>query len=194
MTLHICVMYVCSHEKGVYCVCRCHWYDDPVYVGAVVMDDSQSTGTCSCTHPTNLHIKNSLTLKIRCTVCPCEKKYGEFLRGEKFVQETKERNPTFNRLLDELKTVHESKSHDYAEDENVYSNFEFAARYAGVTVDQVFDVLLGIKQARKLNLVKAGKIPKNEPILDTYKDRTVYSGLAASYYIDNKDKEGPGRP
>jgi len=95
------------------------------------------------------------------------------------------RNPTFKKLLDEMLALHERKSHDYANDGNPYSNFEAAARFAHVTVDQVFEVLLGIKYARLWELIRAGKTPNNESIEDTLIDINVYSCLRVSYRRDH---------
>jgi hypothetical protein len=100
------------------------------------------------------------------------------------------RNPYFTRVLDEMEAIHERKNHDYASDSNPFSNFEFAARYAGVTVDQVFAVMQGIKQARILELTSAGKAPNNESLNDSYQDASVYSALRYSYRLWAAD----GRP
>lgn len=91
------------------------------------------------------------------------------------------RNPAFNALLDDMKELHDRKNEDYAGDGNPYSNFEFAAQTAGVTVEQVFRVLIGVKLAR-LNVLRAsGKTPNHESIADTEKDLAVYAALLASY-------------
>ena len=98
------------------------------------------------------------------------------------------RNPLFTQLLTELIELHESKSRDYSEDDNVYSNFEYAARDAGVSVETVFRVLLGIKDARLKNLLDNKKTPNNESIVDTLKDRIVYTGLMACYRLKEGEK------
>ena len=91
-------------------------------------------------------------------------------------------NPKFHALLASMGDTHDAKNADYAEDGNPYSNFEFAAAFAGVTVEQVFDVLIGVKQARLLNLTRPGKEPKHESIADTRLDQAVYVALKASYH------------
>jgi hypothetical protein len=80
-------------------------------------------------------------------------------------------------LLDEMRALHDRKSHDYAEDGNPYSNFEFAAQLAeGFTgVDAVFAVLMGIKLARLRELTAKGKTPNNESIEDTRRDAPALS-------------------
>lgn len=99
------------------------------------------------------------------------------------------RNPKFNALLQHMAELHDRKNSDYAVDGSPYSNFEFAAKYAGVGVDVVFDVLLGIKQARLNALYANGRDPKNESVQDTLIDRAVYAALAASYHMEVKDGE-----
>jgi hypothetical protein len=92
------------------------------------------------------------------------------------------RNPHYLKLIEKIKAVHESKSHDYAKDTNVFSNFEFAAKVAEIftdPVDKVFATLIGIKLARLAEL-RSGKKPKNEPLMDTLEDMTNYSAIWGS--------------
>lgn len=90
------------------------------------------------------------------------------------------KNPHFAALLEKITEIHNKKSNDYAEDNDYYSNFKFAAFVAGVTVDQVFRVMLGIKLAR-LKELKKGKTPNFESIEDTIIDLANYSCIYASY-------------
>lgn len=99
-----------------------------------------------------------------------------------------ERNPHFSMLFAHMQALHDRKSHDYAEDGNVYSNFEWAAieafgeaTYSNVSA--VFDVLIGIKSARLNELQTANKEPNNESILDTMIDELIYRALKLSYYL-----------
>jgi hypothetical protein len=98
------------------------------------------------------------------------------------------RNPEFTTLIEKVKATHESKSHDYASDNNVFSNFEYAAQVAGITVDQVFMTLIGVKLARLIELL-SGKTPKNESIDDTFLDLTCYSAIWGSYRTKLAKKE-----
>ena len=91
------------------------------------------------------------------------------------------RNAKFDQLLAKMGEVHDRKNHDYASDSNPYSNFEEAAAFAGITVDQGFAYLIGIKQARLKELTSKGKEPKNESLADTRLDLAVYAALRASY-------------
>ena len=91
-------------------------------------------------------------------------------------------NPRFDRFIEIAQETHRTKNHDYAEDSNPYSNFEFAAQYAGVPVNTVFDVMIGIKQARLL-VLRRGKSPQNESLQDSEKDLAIYAMLRASYNL-----------
>ena len=84
-------------------------------------------------------------------------------------------------LLAQLATLHAAKSHDYARADNPFSNFEEAAASAGVSVDTVFAVMLGIKQARLKELQGAGKTPRHESVADTQIDLALYAVLRAAY-------------
>lgn len=95
-------------------------------------------------------------------------------------------NPKFHSALAKMAEVHDKKSQDYAHDGNRYSNFEEAAATAGVSVDEVFAVLIGIKLARLRELLSSGKVPNNESIQDTRLDLAVYSVLWLSYHEGEK--------
>lgn len=94
------------------------------------------------------------------------------------------RNETFNSLLDDIKELHNAKNHDYAQDGNPYSNFEFAAlivREFTDPVDQVFATMIGVKLARLGQLMGHGKVPNNESITDSLRDLTTYCGIWTAY-------------
>lgn len=90
-------------------------------------------------------------------------------------------NPHFEQLLADMQRLHERKGHDYARAENPYSNFEEAAAEAGTTVDVVFRVMIGIKNARIRELERSQKSPSNEALIDSYMDRVMYQALQLSY-------------
>src|SRR6185436_13129694 len=95
------------------------------------------------------------------------------------------RNPTFEQCLAKMKEVHERKNSDYSNLKDPYSNFKYAAALAEPftdPVDKVFAVLLGIKLARLAELRKPGRVPKNEPIEDTFLDNSNYSVIWWSYF------------
>jgi hypothetical protein len=94
------------------------------------------------------------------------------------------KNPKFHSLLKQMGETHDRKNNDYAHDGNPYSNFEEAAATAGVSVDQVFAVLIGIKLARLKALMLSGKTPNNESVLDSKLDLSVYAALWTSYGME----------
>lgn len=90
------------------------------------------------------------------------------------------------------------KAEDYADSTNVFSNFENTAMLTGLTVPQVFHVLISIKTER-LRQLMSGKAPNFESMEDTLKDLANYSALwiaweraetAKAVFIDY----GPGMP
>jgi hypothetical protein len=93
------------------------------------------------------------------------------------------KNPRFNSLLREMYELHEKKNHDYAKDGDPYSNFKEAAAAAGCSVDTVFQVLIGIKQARLRELLASGKTAQNESVQDSRMDLAMYAALWASYHL-----------
>jgi hypothetical protein len=102
-------------------------------------------------------------------------------------------NPHFTRLLAEMAALHQRKNHDYASDANPFSNFEFAATHAGLPVLAVFDVMLGIKQARLNELLSTGKTPANESVRDNLLDHAMYSALRVACY-DREQEKAANRP
>lgn len=98
------------------------------------------------------------------------------------------RNKTFDNLMDEIKELHSKKNHDYAADNNPYSNFEFSAQLVAQftnPVDQVFAGIIGIKIARLGQLLGQGKKPNNESVRDSMRDLTTYCGIWCSWREDN---------
>ena len=83
-------------------------------------------------------------------------------------------------VFDRMRATVESKANDYADDSNVYSNFEGAAFLAGITVDEVFMTLIGVKVER-LRQLMAGKEPNHEAIDDTRIDLANYAALWQGY-------------
>lgn len=94
-------------------------------------------------------------------------------------------NSRFEAHLARMAQVHDSKNHDYADDQNPYSNFEAAAQTAGCSVDTVFRVLIGVKLARLHELQKGEKAPRHESVDDSLLDLSVYAALWASYHAPN---------
>jgi len=97
--------------------------------------------------------------------------------------ETRQRNgsPTFYELLTEMAETHDKKSHDYAKDDSPFGNYEFAGILANMfsysAIDAGFAGRLGEKLYRLFVLEGGGKIPKNEPVVDTERDIAVIATL-----------------
>ena len=91
-----------------------------------------------------------------------------------------QRHPIYDEFQEAYALV-EGKASDYAEDDNVFSNFEFAANAAEVTVGQIFLSLIGVKMARLQQLIGNDKTPNNESIDDTLLDLMNYAGLLKAY-------------
>lgn len=111
---------------------------------------------------------------------------------DRLAQLPKSRNPHYLKLIEKIKSVHESKSHDYAKEDNVFSNFEYAGKLAEIftnPVDKSFAVLIGVKLARLAEL-RSGKKAKNEPLLDTIEDMTNYSAIWGSMIMKELEEDG----
>lgn len=95
-------------------------------------------------------------------------------------------NPKFHAALKKMAEVHDKKSLDYADtaNGNYYTNFEEAAREAGVSVEEAFLVLIGVKLARLRELKKKALAPQNESVQDSRLDLANYCVLMYSYFID----------
>jgi hypothetical protein len=72
--------------------------------------------------------------------------------------------------------IMQSKSADYAKEEDVLSNFKTAGANVGITTQQQILSLIATKVARLGNLFK-GKVPNNESIEDSIIDLSNYSFL-----------------
>lgn len=114
-----------------------------------------------------------------------------FLNGQKYLYEIDQplRNRTFCIILAELLELHEKKSYDYAQQDNVYSNFEKAAEFSGVDVETCFRIWLGTKMARIIELT-SGKTAKNESLDDTIRDNAIYSILWLCWRRIHLNKDG----
>lgn len=92
-------------------------------------------------------------------------------------------------LLNEMRTIHDKKNHDYASQLNKFENFERSAELSSwfeSEIDKNFIVLIGTKLARLSTLLNSKKEPNNESISDSFLDLTTYCGLWASYHKHQK--------
>jgi hypothetical protein len=86
------------------------------------------------------------------------------------------RNAAFGKLIDEIKALHDSKNHDYAEDADPLSNLRRAEK---VGVDAWRGVLVRLTDKwSRIEQLTTGKSPKHESLRDSLVDNAVYSLLA----------------
>lgn len=83
------------------------------------------------------------------------------------------------RVFAEATQVIESKAHDYADDSNVFSNFEFVDEVLGGK-GLSFLALIATKVARIQQLTLAAKRPMNESLYDSLLDLGNYAFLWAA--------------
>jgi hypothetical protein len=96
------------------------------------------------------------------------------------------RNPAFIELIEEIKRLHESKNHDYAQDADPLSNLRRAEAF-GVPAWKGVLVRLTDKWSR-IEQLAAGKTPKHESLRDSLIDNAVYSLLAIILLDEQKTK------
>lgn len=85
------------------------------------------------------------------------------------------------RVCIDIVQMNRRKRADYAQDGNIFSNFEQAAFAAGTSVEQGIEYMIATKQARLVALRSNGRSPLNESVYDTKLDRAVYSIIALAY-------------
>lgn len=83
-------------------------------------------------------------------------------------------------IFAEMEETVRSKAQDYADMGNVFSNFEGSAKLSNVSVEQTFQVLIGVKVER-LRQLTSGKEANHESIEDTLIDLANYAALWLAY-------------
>jgi len=114
---------------------------------------------------------------IRCPKCGDGRWHPEKLKNV-IVNEKEELKKTdkFNQLLEQMRTIHDSKRKDYA-GEDPLENFKRATIIASWFTnerDKTYATLLGIKLARLANLLSNNQAPNNESVEDTFTDGANY--------------------
>lgn len=94
------------------------------------------------------------------------------------------RNPAFSELIEEIKKLHESKNHDYAQDDDPLSNLRKCERM-GIPAFKGVLVRLTDKWSR-IEQLAGGKTPKHESLRDSLIDNAVYSLLAVLLLDETK--------
>lgn len=98
-------------------------------------------------------------------------------------------SPSFYKLLEEMADTHDSKSHDYASNNNPFGNYLFAGQLSKLfdnPDDAGFVGRIGEKLYRLANLENGRKTPKNESIEDTERDLCVIMALWMSQRRDRR--------
>lgn len=101
--------------------------------------------------------------------------------------------PQVKEILSRINEIHERKNHDYAQENDPFSNFKRAAvisEWFKDPVDKVFAVMMGIKLARLAELLN-GKIAKNESTDDSFLDLDTYSILWHSWFLHQQEYTRP---
>jgi hypothetical protein len=101
------------------------------------------------------------------------------------------RNPAFIALVDEIKALHESKNHDYADNADPLSNLRRCEKF-NVTAFTGVLVRLTDKWSR-IEQLAAGKEAKHESLRDSLVDNAVYS-LLAVILLDEQARKPSTRP
>lgn len=95
------------------------------------------------------------------------------------------RNPAFNKLIEEILALHDSKNNDYATDTDPLSNFK-RSRAFGVPPWKGICIRMSDKWSR-IEQLSTGKTAKHESLRDSLIDNAVYSLLAVIALDDEKE-------
>ena len=98
-------------------------------------------------------------------------------------------NPEFDQLIEQIKAIHASKSHDYSAF-GPYENFERASlvsSWFNDPHDKVFTTFIATKLTRLATLLNSSESPKNESIEDSFLDLVTYCALWASWRKSSKN-------
>lgn len=90
-------------------------------------------------------------------------------------------------LFDQCQALLKCKTADYADESNVYSNFEKVALMTNATVTEVICIFLATKIARIIELENKDKV-NNESVLDSLKDIINYAALLGVYINEGQSK------
>ena len=94
----------------------------------------------------------------------------------------------FYELLEDMKTTHIPKRHDYASTADVFANFR-TCEMAGIPAWKGCCVRIGDKFSRIMGFAKKEKLEvKDESIKDTLIDMANYALIALILYEENEDE------
>lgn len=94
-------------------------------------------------------------------------------------------DPVDNAIAD-ITEINRKKRADYTSGDDPFQNFKEVATETGRSVEEVFDVMIAVKNARIRSLRANDREPQNESLTDSLLDRAVYSVLAYAYAKENQ--------
>lgn len=101
-------------------------------------------------------------------------------------------DPRFLRYLDELKALHVSKGHDYADASDPLKNYVESGRDAGIEAWRAAFARLSEKYHRLVNLLNKGGTPNFESLDDTFMDLAAMALIVKSLRERRQDAERMG--
>lgn len=93
---------------------------------------------------------------------------------------TQHGDANFLRYLDELKALHLSKGHDYADASDPLKNYVQSGRDAGIEAWRAAFARLSEKYHRLVNLLAKGETPNHESLDDTFMDLAAMALIVKS--------------
>ena len=95
----------------------------------------------------------------------------------------------FYRLLEVMKSVHNSKRHDYASKEDIFQNFR-TSELGGIEAWKSVAIRIGDKFSRLMSFVKQGELKvHDETIGDTLIDMANYALICHILFYEQKQKK-----
>ena len=96
-------------------------------------------------------------------------------------------HPRFYEYLDKMARIHSSKNHDYAKNDDPFSNLKLTENLGWIPGWQSVIVRLADKFTRLINFASKGRFEvKDENFIDTCVDMAVYAILCAVLFEDYK--------
>ena len=118
------------------------------------------------------------------------------MQGEiKMAEPTKGFVNYFEQAVQQILDMHRKKASDYT-DAGEFDNFIESAQASGIETYQAIENLIGTKEARIRVIrrkMKEGKDASNEPLLDSYLDRAVYSIISYAHELMRSEEAKPIR-
>ena len=95
----------------------------------------------------------------------------------------------FYDLLEEMKSLHDKKRHDYAQEADPFANFRLS-ELGGIDAWKGIAVRLGDKYSRLMSFIQKGELKfEDENIKDTFLDTAIYSLIGLILYEEAQDNK-----